>query len=418
MHIKTILNHVEKQPFFVYGKATLKRTGDMAGLHIRMQPRKGSKPHCSGCGICRPSYDRIDERTYQYLPLFVTLAVFLVYRPRRCDCPRCGITVEMVPWAKGKSPITHALNWHLASWAKDLSWMQVARRFGVSWGVVFRAVKTAVESGLKLRSLDGILAIGVDEIARRKGQLYFTLVYQIDKGCRRLLWIGEDRKAATFDKFFDMMGQRSQSIAYVTSDMWKAYLSVIKKRAPWVVHVLDRFHVVKLSTEAVDETRREEVRALRAQGKDPVLKDSRWLFLKNQVNLTARQSPLLKDLLRLNLRTVKAYLLKEMLHGFWDKKTSKAGMTFLTNWCHSATTSRLPAFKRLASTLKLHQELLLNWFQAKDAFAKGATEGLNNKSKVITRRSYGFRTSKVAQIALFHALGKLPEPKWVTHRFG
>lgn len=417
MHIKTILNLVQRHPMFVYGKATLVK-GSTPALHVVIRPRKGAKPRCSGCGRACPGYDRLPERSYRYLPLFATIAVFFVYRPRRCDCSRCGVTVEVVPWAKGKSPITTSFAWYLASWAKDLSWQRVARRFDVSWGVVFKSVKMAVRWGPEHRSLDGIQAIGVDEIARRKGQADFTMVYQIDNGCRRLLWIGRDRTAASFRRFFDLLGDRSRSIEFVASDMWKAYLGVIRERAPWVVHVLDRFHVVELTTEAVDETRREEVRALRAEGKEPVLKDSRWLFLKNEVNLTARQAPLLKTLLKRNLRTVKAYLLKEMLHGFWAKKTRKAGMNFLTNWCHSATQSRLPAFGRVAATLTQHQQLLLNWFRAKDAFAKGAAEGLNNKARVITRRSYGFRTTKVAQVALFHALGELPEPDWVTHRFG
>ena len=163
MQFKTILNHVEKQPGFVYGQAKIRKVGKRAGVHVRLHPRKGCKPRCSGCGKPRPAYDKLAERTFRYLPLFATLAVFFVYQPRRCDCPRCGVKVEMVPWATGKSPITHSLGWWLASWAKELSWQQVARRFHVSWNVVYDAVAMAVQWGLAHRSLDNIVAIGVED---------------------------------------------------------------------------------------------------------------------------------------------------------------------------------------------------------------------------------------------------------------
>jgi transposase len=417
MRIQTILNHVEKQPRFVYGATTLKRTGGLAGVHIHMRPKQGCKPICSGCGQCRPAYDRLDERHFRYLPMLATLAVFLVYRLRRCDCPRCGVTVEMVPWASGKSPITHALGWYFSSWAKVLPWQEVARRFHVSWGVVFDAVAMAVQWGLQHRSLDNIVAIGVDELSRRRGQVYFTMVYQIDHGCRRLLWIGRDRTAATFDRFFDELGARSASIRFVASDMWKAFLSVVRKRAPSAVHVLDRFHVTKLAGEAVDQVRRDEARGLRGQKHQP-LKHTRWLLLKNPKNLSKTEGCRLRDLMRLNLRTVRAYVLQDILRGFWDVNSPRKAREFLTNWCYSAARSRLDPFRRLADTLREHHTLLLNWFKARDAFAKGATEGFNNKARVVTRRSYGFRNERIAEIALFHALGKLPVPDWVTHRFG
>ena len=123
-------------------------------------------------------------------------------------------------------------------------------------------------------------------------------------------------------------------------------------------------------------------------------------------------------MLKTNLRTVRAYLLADILRGFWDLPSGRKGRAFLANWIYSAKRSCLEPFKKVAATLTEHQDLLMNWFRARGAFAKGATEGLNNKARVVTRRAYGFRTPHVAKIALFHALGKLPEPDWVTHRFG
>jgi transposase len=418
MRVQTLLHHVEKQPRFVYGAPWLRRAGSRQGLHVPLRAKKNCRPLCGNCGRPGPAYDRLKVRHYRYLPLFATLAVFFVYRPRRCDCRRCGVTVEMVPWATGKSPITHAFGWFLASWAQRLSWQEVARHFRVSWGVVFEAVERAVEWGLAHRNLDDIVAIGVDELARRKGQVYFTMVYQIDHGCRRLLWLGKDRTKKTFNLFFDELGSRCTSLRFATSDMWKAYLSVLKKRVPRVVHVLDRFHVSQLVGKAIDQVRREEVKRLRREGKAPLLTGSRWWWLKNPKNLTEKQGLQLGALLKTNLRTARAYVLADILRGFWDLSSRRKGMAFLANWIYSAKRSRLVPFQKVAATLTAHQALLMNWFRARNAFAKGATEGLNNKARVVTRRAYGFRTAEVARIALFHALGKLPEPEWVTHRFG
>jgi transposase len=219
----------------------------------------------------------LGERRFAFVPLW-GLAVFLVYAMRRVDCSRCGVTVEAVPWAEGKMQTTHALVWFLASWAKVLSWKEVARRFQSSWDTVFRCVEHAVRWGLAHRSLDGIGAIGVDELAWKKRHKYLTLVYQIDHGRRRLLHVARDRTMGSFHTFFDMLGEeRSKAIVFVASDMWRAFLNVVRTRCSTAIHVLDRFHVAKLLNEAVDAVRREEVRSLRAAGRPAMLTKTRWL---------------------------------------------------------------------------------------------------------------------------------------------
>jgi transposase len=344
--------------------------------------------------------------------------VYFVYAMRRVDCPRCGVHVEMVPWASGKSPMTHAYTWFLASWAKVLSWKETARRFRTTWDAVFGAVAHAVRWGLEHRSLDGIYSVGVDELAWKKGHKYLTLVYQIDHGCRRLLHIARDRKRASFNTFFDMLGEeRTKAIRFVASDMWKAFLGVVRTRCSDALHVLDRFHVMQLMSKAIDLVRREEVRALRASGARPFLTKTRWLLLKRPKNLRRGERARLKDLLAINLKTVRAYLLKEDFQRFWRYSSVAAATRFLGDWTRSAMRSRIEPLKKFARTLRDHQYELQNWFFARDAFAAGATEGFNNKARITTRKAYGFRTYAHAEIALYHALGDLPEPPWLTHRF-
>jgi transposase len=218
------------------------------------------------------------------------LVVSLVYAMRRVDCPRCGVTVEMVPWAAGKMQTTHALVWFLASWAKVLSWKETARRFRTSWDTVFRCVEHAVRWGLEHRSLDGIGSIGVDELSWRKRHKYLTLVYQLDHGRRRLLHIARDRTAKSFNGFFDMLGEeRSKQIVFVASDMWQAFRKVVRTRCSTAIHVLDRFHVAQLLSKAIDAVRREEVRSLRAAGRPALLTKTRWVLLKRRENRTTRE---------------------------------------------------------------------------------------------------------------------------------
>ena len=211
--------------------------------------------------------------------------------------------------------------------------------------------------------------------------------------------------------------ERSKDIAFVASDMWKAFRNVVRQRCDLVMHVLDRFHIMQLMSKAIDETQRLEVRQLHAQGRAPMLTKTRWLLLKRPKNLRPRERDRLRELVAINLRAVRGYLLKEHFQHFWSYKDYGYAKRFLARWTTMAMRSRLPPFKKFAKTLREHHRELLNWFHARGQFAAGATEGFNNKARITTRKAYGFRTYEHAEIALYHALGNLPEPDWLTHRF-
>jgi transposase len=376
MQIKTILNHVAKQPGFVFGPVELvMAAGTIRALRVQLRARVRSRGVCSGCCQKRPGYDHTEERCFEFVPLW-NIPVQFLYTPRRVECPRCGVNVELMPWAAGKSPITVQYAWFLASWAKVLSWTETARRFRTSWAVVFSAVKHAVEWGKQHRSLDGITAIGVDELSWKKGHKYLTVVYQVDRNCRRLLWIGRDRTAVTFGKFFDWLGaERTAALEFVISDMWKAFLGTVAQRANAAVQVLDRFHVSKLCNKAIDEVRRDEARKLRAAGDTVTRKHTRWVLLKRRTNLKHKQRGRLRELLAANLATVRAYLLKEDLGHFWTYKSVPHAARFLDAWIWAAIRSRLPPMVKFAYTLLDHRELLLNWFQARGEIPDSGTAG-------------------------------------------
>jgi transposase len=416
MLVQSILRKIDPIKGFVFERAYWGKKSETLSLEITVRARKGTRPICSGCGKPAPGYDTLTERRFLYPPLW-GIMVCLVYAMRRVKCPRCGVKVEAVPWADGKHPVTRTYQWYLARWAQVLSWQAAAETLNTSWHYVFCSVQMAVEWGRAHMSLEGITAIGVDEMAWACGHRYITAVYQINEGFKRLLWVGEHRRVKTLLRFFRWLGkERCASVQFVCSDLWEPYMKVIQKKIGHALHILDRFHLVSHANRAVDEVRRQEAAELRHKGCEPVLTRSRWCLLKRLGNLSASQACRLRDLVRLNLKTVRAYLLKESLAFFWDYVSPYWAGRFLDEWCSKAMRSRLQPMKRVAKMYRAHRGLILNWFRAKKAFSSGVVEGLNNKAKVAMRNSYGFSTFKCLEIALYHKLGKLPEPK-LTHRF-
>jgi transposase len=416
VQLKTILNHVEPYKSFVYKKARWSDPGTKRTIEILIQPRTNGRAICSGCGQPAPGYDRLPQRRFEFVPLW-QIAVYFVYAMRRVECPACGVKVEQVPWCDGKHHLTTTYRWFLAGWGKRLSWKGVAEAFGTTWQNVFRSVKHAVCWGLEQRDLEGIESIGVDEVQWQQGHKYLTLVYQIDAGSKRLLWIGRERTTRTFLQFFRMLGQeRSGKLKFVCSDMWKPYLKVIAKKAGQAIHVLDRFHIMQKMNKAIDEVRAGEARQMQADGYEPLLKHSRWCLLKRLQHLTDKQTVKLSELLKYNLRSVRAYLLKEDFHRFWEYVSPAWAAKFLDQWCTRTMRSKIEPMKKVARTLRTHRELILNWFRAKGTISAGIVEGMNNKVKLTTRKSYGFRTYEAIETALYHNLGTLPEPEF-THRY-
>jgi transposase len=324
LNVKTILNLKEKNPRFVYRDVRLTETKGQR-IEVKVEPRRGSKGICSGCGKKCAGYDRLPQREFIHVPLW-GIAVIFLYCMRRLACPTCGITAEVVPWSTGKSPLT------------------IAEFFD---------------------------------------------------------WFGEERNA---------------NLRFVCSDMWKPFLNLIALRAKNALNILDRFHIAQKLSDAIDDVRAAETKELMRKGKEVVLKYSRWCFLKNPENLTENQKVKLKDLLKCNLKTIRAYLLKEDFQAFWDYLSPVWAAKFLDQWCAQVMRSRLEPMKKVAKTIRAHKQLILNWFEARNAISLGVVEGQNNKAKLVIRKSYGFKTSDMLKISLYHKLGKLPVPE-LAHEY-
>lgn len=162
--------------------------------------------------------------------------------------------------------------------------------------------------------------------------------------------------------------------------MWRPYLKVIKKKVSHALHILDRFHIVSSLNKALDEVRAKEARALAERGFTD-LKGSRWCFLKRPENLTEKQGTTLKDLLRANLKTVRAYLLKEEFNFFWEYASPTWAEKFLDAWCTKVRRSRIEPMIKMAKRIQCHKPLILNWFRAKNSSPQESLRDLTIKQK-------------------------------------
>jgi len=420
LEVKTILNRIQHFAGFVYQEVRLRcHQGQARCIEITLDAHQSVRGKCSACRRPAPGYDRLPQRLWLFVPLWGIKTYFL-YPPRRVECPEHGVVVEHIPWSLGKRPITTAMMGFLARWARHLSWRQTARAFQTSWEAVYRSVEWFVQWGLEHRKLEGVRSIGVDEIHWGQGQradTFLTVIYQIDSHCRRLLWVGRKRTQATLRRGLAALGAEVVSgLRFVCSDMWQPYLQVIAAKAGQALHVLDRFHITMHLNQAVDQVRRAESGRLRGRPLAARLKRMRWQLLRRGSRVRGHARRKLDALVASKLATARAWNLKECFHYLWHYKSYIWAGAFLDYWCTRAMRSRLEPMKRVARMLRTHEELLLNWFKAKGEISGGAVEGLNNKIRVVTRRAYGFRTFDAMEIALYHTLGKLPEPE-STHRF-
>jgi transposase len=414
------LNRIQHFSGFVYHEIRLLcQWGKAQEIEITLEAHRGRRGRCSECREPAPGYDRLPRRRWLFVPLW-GIKTYFVYEPRRVDCSQHGIIIEHIPWSQGKRPITTAMMGFLARWARHLSWRQTARAFQTSWESVYRSVEWFVQWGLAHRPLTNVEAIGIDELHWGKGKRadnFLTVIYQIDSHCRRLLWVGRRRTQATLRRGLAALGpQVVGGLRFVCSDMWKAYLTVIAAQAGQALHVLDRFHITMHLNQAVDQVRRAESGRLRSALAAKKLKHMRWQLLRRGSRVRGRAKQRLSGLLRANLGTGRAWMLKETFRDFWRYRSITWARAFLSVWTERALRSRLEPMKKVARMLRAHEELLMNWFRAKGEISAGAVEGLNNKIRVVTRRSYGFRTYEAMETALYHTLGRLPEPE-STHRF-
>jgi transposase len=362
---------------------------------------------CGECGslVERVAPSRRPGRRWRDLALREDI-VYLAYAPYRVWCSRCGLRVERLPWAGKWNRVTHALARAVASLARELTWSAVAHHFRLNWKTIAAVVEGAVLWGLHHRRWEPLHVIGIDEVSRRKGQQYLTIVYDLQRG--RVVWVGRDRTTATMERFLAWLGgRRARAIHTVCCDMWSVYIDAVETHLPQAAIVFDRFHLSQHLSRAVDDVRRHTWRQLPGAEKAE-FKHTRFLWLKNPANLARAEHTRLSALLRLNSPIVRAYLLKEDLRRFWSYRSTAWAGGHLMQWLWRASHSRLAPFQKLARMLRTHLDGILVWTELR--VSNGALEGMNNKVKVISHRAYGYRTPWTYIANIYHCCAGLPLP--------
>lgn len=361
---------------------------------------------CSGCGLkCSRIHSLQPEREWKDLALRSQVLI-LRYRPMRVRCLRCGVRIEEIPWADRWHRYTRALFSKIAWLTRRLTIKDCAEYLALDWKTVASALTAAVRWGQEKRGRVKPRILGIDEVSRRKGHKYLTLVYDLES--RSLLWGGENRDAKSMEAFFSFLGDQGQWVTTVCCDMWAPYVDAVRQNLPKAQIVFDRFHVVAHLNKAVDDVRRKTWRDLPAEERRS-FKNTRFLWLKNPWNLKPKQRKQLNVLCRqTNAPIVRAYYLKEAFRSFWVYKSPSWSVPYLEEWLHAAKHSRLEPFSRFARMIEKHIDGILAWTTLR--VSSGAVEGLNNKVKAVSHRSYGFRNYQTYIDAIWHNVAKLPLP--------
>lgn len=362
-------------------------------VHVRPTTRR---TRCGCCGRPGPGYDARPRR-WRHLD-FAGMRVSFEYAIRRVDCPSCGPTTELVPWAPHASWFTYDFEHTVALLAQKLDKTTVRELMGIAWETVGKVVQRVVDRVGPTDLLDGLTRIGIDEISYRRHHHYLTIV--TDHVRRRVVWVGQGRNADTVRAFFDALGpERSSKLELVTVDLSGSFIAAVREKAPKANLVFDRFHVQRLAHDALDEVRRAQARELKGTDEAGALKHSRWALQKNPWNLTLPERQKLSEVQRTNYPLYRAYLLKESLCDILDGKQHNVARRRLDEWIGWAQRSRLDPFGRLGRTIKKHVDGIVEYVRT--GLSNGRSEGVNSKVRTITKRSYGFASPSALTAYIF-----------------
>ena len=350
--------------------------------------KSGSRFECPCCGAAdQPVFDT-RRRSWEHLRFFEHKAFIHAAIPR-VACRQCGKTRQVtVPWARSGSGFTQLFDAFICALVREMPVKAIADLLDVGDDRIWRVVTHYVEGARAREDSSAVTAVGIDETAARRGHDYITLVHDLE--ARRLLYACEGRDHGTVATFVEDLEAHGGDPARITAaciDMSRSYIAGVGKHLPEAEVTFDRFHVVKLANEALEEVRRAEVRT------EPALKRARWMWLKDKHRWTTKQVAQHHDLPRRKLKTARAFRMKEDLRDIFAQAGSRAeAAEMLTAWLPWAKRSRLAPFRKLARTLKAHWEGILNGFDSR--LSNGGVEAINGLIQAAKASARGYRTSR------------------------
>ncbi|MGH9122735.1 MAG: ISL3 family transposase [Acidimicrobiales bacterium] len=374
-------------------------------VEILVAHHEGRLWACPKCEAELPIYDHSEARVWRHLDTggFHT---WLHARPPRVRCPTDGVLQVRLPWADPHSRFTTAFERFAIDVLKETDVSGAAKILEITWDEAWGIMERAVARGRRAKTHRIPALIGVDEKAARKGHSYLTLVYSIADGT--VEYIADDRTKESLDGYFEGFSAEERSgITAVVMDMWPAYINSVEAHLDDATEkiVFDRFHIMKHMGEAVDTVRKSEHRALRSEGID-TLSGTKYLWLYAERNLPAKHKGPFRALKALNLKTARAWAIKESLAVLWNYHRLGWATKFYSQWFFWATHSRLQPVIDVAYMIKRHLYGVLNYFSAA-RITNAAAEGLNSKIQTIKKMAYGFRNKEHFKTAIFFHCGGL-----------
>jgi transposase len=340
---------------------------------------------CPICGAHAPIYDS-KPREWRHLDVGEAKCV-LHYRQPRVKCPNCGVHAVLPPWApKEKSHFTEAFEKNVMSLAASMPILQIAEHLGENdktiWGIIGRRV----EKGMAALDYSKVKSVGVDETSSKKGHNYITVF--VDLSNSEVLYATEGKDSSTmlrFAEYLEAHGGSRDRIEDIAMDMSSAFISGAAAYFPNARVIFDKFHVVKMAGEAVDEVRRSESK------KSPLLKGTRWIWLKNPSNLTVKEKSSLTSLKFERLDTGKAYRIKTILQDIYASvgRDATLARVVMEQWISLAVNSKLQPVMDLGASVARHIAGIIRHFAT--GITSAVMEGLNSRIQEAKRRSRGFR---------------------------
>lgn len=358
---------------------------------------------CPECKRECSRHDTAPERTWRHLDTMQFNTEIRAAIPRS-KCDDCGVKTIAVPWAGKHSRFTlmfEAFAIQVLQAAANVK--RAAVLLGLSWDAMHSIIERAVERGLARRELDGIYHVGIDEKNFGSGQDYISLM--TDLHANRVLEVTEGRTTESCDELWKTLTEEQRAkITGVSVDMWQAFMTSTKETVPKAEIVHDKFHISKHLNDAVDKVRRSENKELRSEG-DERLTGTRQLWLFNEENLDEDRHNELLMAMRNDLKTGRAWAIKENFRHFWTYVYAYSAEGFFNRWYSWAIRSRLQPIKKVARMLKRHLEGLLSYFRHR--ITNATTEGFNSRIQAIKSAARGFRSFRNYRLRILFYCGKL-----------
>lgn len=373
-------------------------------VDIWVEHKEGVLWPCPECGLEYSLYDHAAERVWRHLDScqFKTL---LHARPPRVECALHGVKRVKLPWAEPHSRFTALFERLAIDVLREAGVSGAMRILGVSWDEAWGIVEHAVERGLLAKEKYVSPRIGVDEKSIAKGQRYFTLVCDLDRST--VEYIGEGRRQESLDAYFEGLSKpQRQGIRVVAMDMWEPYFQSVRSNVPDGAKkiVFDKFHIMEHVGGAVDLVRKRENRDLLKIG-DDTLTGTKYLWLYAGDNLPERYQDLFTHLKTINLKTGRAWAIKESLRSFWDHEREPVAETHWKKWFFWATHSRLAPIVEKARMIKRHLANVMTYFTHR--ITNAVCEGVNSVIQTIKRNACGFRNEDHFRTAIYFHCGGL-----------